>query len=615
MSGTCTNFCGSGLSACSGTCTNVKTDNNNCGACATAGGAVCPSGKVCTAGACVAGCAAGQSLCNGACIDTSANKANCGACGTVCAANQVCSAGSCVVDCSASLINPITDQWGLKMDSVERSTSLYAGAAAQCAAIGGRLPTPTELWRVSAGTWGGVGETYQTNWLWTDILSQVGYQTVVRLSDGNTSEDVVASTQRTFRCVCPVPTNSAFTGSNCFGPPGSSCFTLSKMEGGKLNLDNYDRAPVRSQAAILECATEHAHLATIEQLSTAVLAGLPNGSSNGQFNAGNYGTLNWLHTAEMGSSSNDMLLRWTGVAPGFTYGTSEVTWSTLQDFRPFRCAGQNIVPVASAAPANGVFVDTNQRWVFDANDQAPVQYEFATDDCTSRGGHLPSGHEIGEGIYAGLPNGTGAWNLGSDNCGYYPPNHDFLTSAAAWKDAATFNFYSTGATQINWEWKNLNVAGPYPHRCIYYPIDPGYAGPLASSCQGGTACFKVTLAARTHMWFDANDRPGATNVAAVAACQALGAHVASERDLTEAIRAGLPNGQNTYLWTTDMLSANSQWSFSYPINSCVRWTGVNKSFQDEYYYSTPAYEMNDCNYIYNQGITQPYRCMWSDELR
>ena len=514
-----------------------------------------------------------------------------------------------MVDCSASLINGITDQWGLKWDSVERSTSLYPAAAAQCKAIGGRLPTPTELWRVSANTYGGVGETYQANWLWSSILSQAGDQTVVRMSDGYVSEDSIASTARNYRCVCPLPTNPAFTGTNCFGPPGTSCFTLN-MEGGKMNFDAYDRAPVRTGAAILECATEKAHLATYEQLSTAVISGLPNGNSNGLFSStiSNFGK--WLHTAEAASYQYDMLLYWTGTNTGFVYGSTEATWSTYQDYRPFRCTGPNIVPTAPATPLN-IFTDPDLQFKFDTNDQSPVQYELAIDDCTSRGGHLPSTYEYGKAIYAGLT-GSGNQNFSSDNAGY--SSHDFLTAEAAWTNAATFNFYNA-TLGVSWAWKNANEAMSVQHRCIYYPVDPAYAGPPASSCNGSTTCTKITFANRTHMWVDSWDRTAASYSTGVNACLNLGGHLTSERDITEAIRAGLPNGQNALLSTTDQLGTSSSFVISYPEMACVRWTGVNKSFQDEYYYSTPQYEMSNCGYLYDTNNKWPYRCVWTDELR
>jgi Collagen triple helix repeat (20 copies)/Stigma-specific protein, Stig1 len=98
-SGTCALTCQSGLTKCSGTCVNANTDNANCGACAN----VCAAGQVCSSGACVVTCQAGLTNCSGACTNMLTSNQNCGACGNVCAAGQVCSNGSCTLTCQSGL--------------------------------------------------------------------------------------------------------------------------------------------------------------------------------------------------------------------------------------------------------------------------------------------------------------------------------------------------------------------------------------------------------------------------------------------------------------------------------------------------------------------------------
>jgi hypothetical protein len=82
------------LVQCNGTCTNVFSDNLNCGNC----GNVCPSGQTCQVGACTPsnGCTgSGQMLCNGSCTNVFSDNLNCGNCGNVCQSGTICQSGTC----------------------------------------------------------------------------------------------------------------------------------------------------------------------------------------------------------------------------------------------------------------------------------------------------------------------------------------------------------------------------------------------------------------------------------------------------------------------------------------------------------------------------------------
>ncbi len=91
--------CGPGTVPCQGQCTNLGTDNRNCGAC----GSKCDDGQGCVAGKCTSACPAGQIICSGTCVDLKTDTQNCGVCSTVCKINEVCAAGKCSANCGASL--------------------------------------------------------------------------------------------------------------------------------------------------------------------------------------------------------------------------------------------------------------------------------------------------------------------------------------------------------------------------------------------------------------------------------------------------------------------------------------------------------------------------------
>ena len=93
--GACTFIgCDPNLVVCDGIC-NTFDDPKTCGSCATA----CPTGQVCSLQKCTTACAAGLTTCDGACANLAIDKYNCGACGKTC--DLSCVAGKCTSDCPA----------------------------------------------------------------------------------------------------------------------------------------------------------------------------------------------------------------------------------------------------------------------------------------------------------------------------------------------------------------------------------------------------------------------------------------------------------------------------------------------------------------------------------
>jgi hypothetical protein len=88
---------------CGAVCTNLQTDNANCGAC----GNACGPGLACAGGACGIQCPSGESSCadaSAACVNLRADPSNCGACGNACGPGLLCSAGTCALECTPGLI-------------------------------------------------------------------------------------------------------------------------------------------------------------------------------------------------------------------------------------------------------------------------------------------------------------------------------------------------------------------------------------------------------------------------------------------------------------------------------------------------------------------------------
>jgi hypothetical protein len=154
------------------------------------------------------------------------------------------------------------------------------------------------------------------------------------------------------------------------------------------------------------------------------------------------------------------------------------------------------------------------------------------------------------------------------------------------------------------QWNQKSDAG-HLFRCIYYPIDQTYAGPADSDCNGG--CFKLALSGTVAptMWFDSNDRGAAPLETAIDTCRKAGGHLASERDFTEAIRHGLPNGSGNFLSTWDIgQGASTGAGTDFMI---VRWTATETGYADQY--------TTDMTNAALSNATFGFRCMWTNELR
>jgi hypothetical protein len=361
-----------------------------------------------------------------------------------------------------------------------------------------------------------------------------------------------------------------FAGARCNGPAGAECFKY-----GAYHIDKEDRPPLRKSAAIQECANEHAHLIDLPLLGAAIGAGLP--------------------------GSNAL----TGTADGYRYDlTTTVRWSSAtwelagnisnaahQTPVPFRCAGPATRVLPTTTPAPNPFLPKQSSYKGESADGPSVSWTAAHDACWLRGGHLPRATELAELIGQGLPMGSNTDLWTADQLGY--DGTQFLAAVLRWTGFdRRFPFEYTGAADLSATWVYKMTSHPY--RCIYYPIDPAFTPPMM--CNGGCNVRSAGSPAVT-IFFDQNDRPAASIGNAIRDCAATGGYLASERDLTEAIRDGLPNGSGSYLNTGDVGQGNV---------TIVNWSGVNRAFDDQYpsfmTWSDPA-------------TPRPYRCMWTNELR
>jgi hypothetical protein len=460
---------------------------------------------------------------------------------------------------------------------VERAGAKFAASRDTCSTFRGRLPTASELHRVSATESAAIGKPADTNRLWSLAPWGGAAHATVRLSDGQPEREPDDASVN-FRCACPPALPKAYVASKCFGPTGAGCFTL-KDEDSRRNVDVDDRPSLPKAGALWECGFYGGHLPRTLDLAEAIQQGIGPGSNM------------WLQSADEVGGEASALARWTDGSKFVFHTTTDGSESlSLQDDltpAPFRCAGSNV----AAEPSTIAAADSPQATFIDATDQ-----------CVKSGGHVPAAGELGELIVGGLAGGTNNLVWTSDETG--TDNTDLTVAVVKWTDTS----FLAGPPDVASERKSANM---HPYRCIRYPVDASYGGPPASSCAApgfgtGSACFALTVSSSSGamIWVDSFDRPQATATAAIDACRRAGGHLPSARDLTEAIRAGLPNGQDAFLHTSDLVrSAVGAASLSV---SLVKWRAIQPAFDD----SAPTYAGTG-----RDEDLRPYRCVWTNEVR
>jgi hypothetical protein len=533
-----------------------------------------------------AACLASETSCDGSCADLANDPQHCGKCDNACSTEEACVVGACVPTCASQLKLPIVDAWGFAWDGADRPVSNFPAARGACDAIGGRLPTATEIGRVSAARTKQVGQTTDGTLLWTIVPASPQEQFLARLSGVGEAERSNTTSDRASRCVCPPPKTAGYGGHDCNGAQGASCATFTR-EGKTFAIDTFDRAKLPVGGAEWECQFAGGSLPAPTVYADLASSASGFGAGNGEFH----------HTSDQTLYDSQVGIRWS--AEGTWTGSSDdLTFGNFTTARTFRCVGPTQrLPKSEWAPSNGLVVPATQI-VFDATDREPAGLLAAVQACAARGGHLPTSVAMFDAVVAGAASGSQTPLWTSDFVDFAGSNP--AVGTIGWFDLAPRYAFVVGTNDGVSRQSSDGTAANRAYRCAFFPQDPAYQGPDFASCQGG--CSSVTpgaLPGRPKIWVDQQDRSSAGWSAANRQCIAQGGRLPGLRDYIELLTAGLSGGSDQPLWTADLAGY-------VPQAITFRWTAEKPAFADGLGAHTSVAKIAE---------GRAYRCVFTDELR
>jgi hypothetical protein len=462
----------------------------------------------------------------------------------------------------------VKDPWGNTWDSTDRSKATLDQAIQTCDAMRARLPLATEVYRLRAGQPGALPAT-SGDLLWTGVPVDVATQLSIRANNGTTTA-LARAEPHAYRCMCPGPVPPGFGSGDCLGSLGNECFAL-QLGDSSYHLDRADRPLMPKTSAMFECGFGAGRLATAAELVGAIGLGLPNGSDVHVF------------ISDEESAAKSAVLRWLEGSTDWNPQSGSIHARPQLDFLPGRCIGPSIDPGPHPNPVPAQFVSRTGRKM-DGDDSAPLSYDQAIDACWLRGGHLPSATELVELIMEGMPGGSGLM--------LHTADHASAGDAVGvrWSGVAVRFEYGSDVD-------SSPKTSKRPYRCIYYPIDPNYAGPPGAQC---AECTRFDLSGGAAVWVDKADRGPAVGGTAARDCAKQGGRLTSVRDLLEVIPRGLPVTGTGFMDTLEIVSDVTAGNWLLQPQATLVKTAPN---------DPASYEFTQ------KGATRAYRCLWTNEVR
>ena len=492
---------------------------------------------------------------------------------------------------------PVTDAWGATWDGQPRAATTWTKADQACKALGGRLPTATELYRNNTSSGGStISGPQATEYLWTLISAyQTSYKVAVRLSNGGTTS-YKESTSLQYRCVWPkANATKGFNAGHCHGTPGSTC----TAHDGVWNIDSQDRPPLDYAAATNECAFYGGSIPSLTDWSEAIHEGLKNGTNNWMWT----GKATYWYNKGHGMST----IRWSGTGtPNWYYYKS--TWANVHygySYLRFRCIGL-ATPANFTKPTatcNGGCLTVDRRrsvMLIDKTERSSSDYKTAFANCRVLGGDMPNVADFTEAVHHKLPGGKN-WIFLAEPMYWYSNGYGYPIAKFSGTGTEHWMYYGWGS-QASDSWGYSK----YYYRCIWRTM--AKALPKCSSTQvikvasGKATCVaqvKGTSAGKaqtekidqwSNAWDGVERGSYATYANAAQLCKLYGGRLPTSTELYRVRASGNPHktigttSNSNYLWTTTPYYSNG---------------------------NRIAMRVSDGKLTYyKESATRPYRCVW-----
>jgi len=348
-------------------------------------------------------------------------------------------------------------------------------------------------------------------------------------------------------------------------------------DAGNETWDGFQRPKLAWADAKQACEDDGGRLPTITELYR-------NNATSGSGNLSNPSATDYQWTLIAGETGTHAAVRLSdGLVSNYTNSTPlnfRCVWPDVSD---------NLFTENNCYTKTGSCEQTGLVWNIDADNRPPMNFMNAVNECNFYGASVPALRDMSEYIHQTSQSNEFNYTWASDAKYWHSANMGM--TVYKWSQQEQDFAYQTGSGSIDF------ASSKHLVRCIGKNSAVGQLpGPV---CSGG--CFQLDQR-RSRILSDSTDRTATDYASAAETCRLLGGSLPDNAELTDLIHAGLANGSNTALWSSDPL----YWYNGNTGTLGYRWSGTGT---DDW---TPGF--NTTNFVHAGTSSRPYRCIWNEKL-